>query len=52
MTPDVMLKFAVKREQSQTCLNYAEREQIEQSLNEFSMTVYFGLLYRRMSCGQ
>ena len=27
----VMLKFAVKREQSQACLSYAEREQIEQS---------------------
>ena len=27
----VMLKFAVKREQSQACLGYAEREQIEQS---------------------
>ena len=26
----VMLKFAVKREQSQACLGYAEREQIEQ----------------------
>ena len=26
-----MLKFAVKREQSQACLNFAEREQIEQS---------------------
>ena len=26
-----MLKFAVKREQSQACLNCAEREQIEQS---------------------
>ena len=25
-----MLKFAIKREQSQACLNYAEREQIEQ----------------------
>ena len=25
-----MLKFAVKREQSQACLNFAEREQIEQ----------------------
>jgi len=24
-----MLKFAVKREQSQACLRYAEREQIE-----------------------
>ena len=31
MTPNVMLKFAVKREQSQACLNCAEREQIEQS---------------------
>ena len=28
----VMLKFAVKREQSQACLGYAEREQIEQKL--------------------
>ena len=27
----VMLKFAVKREQSQACLSYAEREQVEQS---------------------
>ena len=27
----VMLKFAVKREQSQACLSFAEREQIEQS---------------------
>jgi len=27
----VMLKFAAKREQSQACLSYAEREQIEQS---------------------
>ena len=27
----VMLKFAVKREQSQACLSYARREQIEQS---------------------
>ena len=27
----VMLKFAAKREQSQACLGYAEREQIEQS---------------------
>ena len=27
----VMLKFAVKREQRQVCLNFAEREQIEQS---------------------
>ena len=27
----VMLKFAVKREQSQACLSYAEREQIERS---------------------
>ena len=26
-----ILKFAVKREQSQACLSYAEREQIEQS---------------------
>jgi hypothetical protein len=26
----VMLKFAVKREQSQACLGYAEREQIKQ----------------------
>ena len=25
-----MLKFAIKREQSQACLGYAEREQIEQ----------------------
>ena len=25
-----MLKFAIEREQSQACLNYAEREQIEQ----------------------
>jgi hypothetical protein len=25
-----ILKFAVKREQRQACLNYAEREQIEQ----------------------
>ena len=25
-----ILKFAIKREQSQACLNYAEREQIEQ----------------------
>ena len=25
-----MLKFAIKRELSQACLNYAEREQIEQ----------------------
>ena len=25
-----MLKFAIKRVQSQACLNYAEREQIEQ----------------------
>ena len=25
-----MLKFAIKQEQSQACLNYAEREQIEQ----------------------
>ena len=31
MPPNVMLKFAVKREQSQACLNCAEREQIEQS---------------------
>ena len=30
MTPNVILKFAVKREQSQACLNYDEREQIEQ----------------------
>ena len=29
----VMLKFAVKREQSQACLNYAEREQIGRSQN-------------------
>ena len=28
---NVMLKFAVKRERSQACLSYAEREQIEQS---------------------
>ena len=27
-----MLKFAVKREQSQACLNYAKREQIEQGM--------------------
>ena len=27
---NVMLKFAVKRELSQACLGYAEREQIEQ----------------------
>ena len=27
----VMLKFAVKQVQSQACLGYAEREQIEQS---------------------
>ena len=26
----VMLKFAIKREQRQACLNYAKREQIEQ----------------------
>ena len=26
-----ILKFAVKREQRHACLNYAEREQIEQS---------------------
>ena len=26
-----ILKFAVKREQSQACLSYAEREQIERS---------------------
>ena len=26
-----ILKFAIEREQSQTCLNCAEREQIEQS---------------------
>ena len=25
-----MLKFAIMQEQSQACLNYAEREQIEQ----------------------
>ena len=25
-----LLKFAIEREQSQACLNYAEREQIEQ----------------------
>ena len=25
-----MLKFAIKREQRQACLNYAKREQIEQ----------------------
>ena len=31
MPPNVMLKLAVKREQSQACLGYAEREQIEQS---------------------
>ncbi len=31
MNPNVMLKFAVKQEQSQACLCYAEREQIEQS---------------------
>ena len=31
MTPNVMLKFAVKQEQSQACLGNAEREQIEQS---------------------
>ena len=28
---NVMLKFAVKREQSKACLCYAEREQVEQS---------------------
>ena len=33
----VMLKFAVKREQSQACLSYAEREQIEQKLTCFSI---------------
>jgi hypothetical protein len=33
MPPNVMLKFAVKREQSQACLGYVEREQIEQSLS-------------------
>ena len=26
-----MLKFAIEREQSQACLNYAERKQIERS---------------------
>ena len=26
-----MLKFAIEREQSQACLNYAKRKQIEQS---------------------
>ena len=26
-----MLKFAIEREQRQACLNYAKREQIEQS---------------------
>ena len=26
-----ILKFAIEREQSQACLGYAEREQIEQS---------------------
>ena len=26
-----MLKFAIEREQSQACLSYAEREQIERS---------------------
>ena len=31
MPPNVILKFAVNREQSQACLGYAEREQIEQS---------------------
>ena len=31
MPPNVMLKFAIEREQSQACLNCAEREQIEQS---------------------
>ena len=31
MPPNVMLKLVVKREHSQACLGYAEREQIEQS---------------------
>ena len=31
MPLNVMLKFAIEREQSQACLNCAEREQIEQS---------------------
>ena len=30
MTPNVMLKFAVKRELRHACLNFSEREQIEQ----------------------
>ena len=34
----VMLKFAIKREQRQACLDYAEREQIEQKLTCFSIS--------------
>ena len=38
MNPNVMLKFAVKREQRHACLNYAEREQIEQKLTCFRIS--------------